>query len=64
MVEIRLTGGAAHFDLRVPPGVEYRLETSGGLTSVDGRIESPGFAGATDRVLVRFSGGAASVRIA
>ncbi len=64
IVEIRLTGGAAHFDLRVPPGVEYRLETSGGLTSVDGRIESPGFGGATDRVLVRFSGGAASVRIA
>jgi Domain of unknown function (DUF5668) len=62
-VEIRLTGGAAHFDVRVPPGVEYRLETSGGLTSVDGRTESPGFGTATDRVLVRFSGGAASVRI-
>ncbi len=62
-VEVRLTGGAAHFDVRVPPGIEYRLETSGGLNSVDGRTESAGFGSATDRVLVRFSGGAASIRI-
>jgi hypothetical protein len=63
-VEIRLTGGAAQFDLQAPAGVEYRLETSGGLTSVDGRTETPGFGAASDRVLVRFSGGAATVRIA
>jgi hypothetical protein len=62
-VEVRVSGGAAHVAFEAPPGVEYRLETSGGLTSVDGRTESPGFAVATDRVLVRFSGGAASVRI-
>ena len=62
-VEIRVSGGAAELTFVPPHGVEYRLETSGGLTSVDGRTESPGFATATDRVLVRFSGGASSVKI-
>jgi hypothetical protein len=62
-VEIRAGGGAAQLTFVPPPGVEYRLETSGGLTSVDGQTESPGYAAATDRVLIRFSGGAASVRI-
>jgi hypothetical protein len=62
-VEIRVTGGATQLTFVPPPGVEYRLEMSGGLTSVDGRTESPGFASASDRVLVRFSGGASSVRI-
>jgi len=62
-VELRVSGGATQLTFVPPPGVEYRLETSGGLTSVDGRTESPGYASATDRVLVRFSGGAASVRI-
>lgn len=62
-VEVRVSGGATQLTFMPPPGVEYRLETSGGLTSVDGRTESPGFATASDRVLVRFSGGASSVRI-
>jgi hypothetical protein len=62
-VEIRVSGGATQLTFVPPPGVEYRLETSGGLTSVDGRTESPGFATASDRVLIRFSGGASSVRI-
>ncbi len=62
-IEVRVSGGATQLTFVPPSGVEYRLETSGGLTSVDGRTESPGYATATDRVLVRFSGGAASVRI-
>ncbi len=62
-VEIRVSGGASQIAFEAPPGVEYRLETSGGMMSVSGRTESPGFATATDRVMVRFSGGAASVRI-
>jgi cell wall-active antibiotic response 4TMS protein YvqF len=62
-VEIRVSGGATELTFVPPPGVEYRLETSGGLTSVDGRTESLGFATASDRVLIRFSGGASSVRI-
>ena len=62
-VEIRVSGGATELTFVPPPGVEYRLETSGGLTSVDGRTESPGFGAAGDRVLVRFSAGASSVKI-
>ncbi|MGH2512672.1 MAG: LiaI-LiaF-like domain-containing protein [Candidatus Limnocylindrales bacterium] len=62
-VLVSITGGAASFSIEVPAGVEYQLESSGGLTSVDGRTESPGYAGAADRVLVRFTGGASSVRI-
>jgi hypothetical protein len=62
-VEVRVSGGASHVAFETPPGVEYRLETSGGMMSVNGRTESPGYATSADRVLVRFSGGAASVRI-
>ena len=62
-VGVTITGGAASFQIEVPTGVEYRFESSGGLTSVDGLTQSPGYAGATDRVLVRFTGGASSVRI-
>jgi hypothetical protein len=62
-VAVSVTGGAASFSIEVPVGVEYRFESSGGLTSVDGRTESPGYSVTTDRVLVRFTGGASSVRI-
>jgi hypothetical protein len=62
-VEVRVSGGATQVTFVPPPGVEYRVETSGGLTSVDGPTESAGYATASDRVLARFSGGAASVRI-
>ena len=60
---VSITGGAASFGIEVPTGVEYRFESSGGLTSVDGLTQSGGYGTATDRVLVRFSGGASSVRI-
>ncbi len=62
-VLVSITGGAASFSIEAPAGVEYRFESAGGLTSVDGRTESPGYATAADRVLVRFTGGASSVRI-
>jgi hypothetical protein len=62
-VAISITGGAASFAIEVPPGVEYRFESSGGLTSIDGLTQSPGYGTATDHVLVRFTGGASSVRI-
>ncbi len=61
--DLRINGGAAEVELQVPPGVDYRLETSGGLVTAHGPVESPGYGAAKDRVLVRFSGGAASVRI-
>ncbi len=62
-VEIRVSGGATQLTFSPPPGVEYRVEATGGLTSVDGLTQSAGYATAADRVLVRFSGGAASVKI-
>jgi hypothetical protein len=62
-VELRVSGGATQLTFVAPPGVEYRVEATGGLTSVDGRTESPGYATASDRVLAKFSGGAASLRI-
>lgn len=62
-VGVSITGGAASFVIEVPAGVEYRFESSGGLTSVDGLTQSAGYGTATDRVLVRFTGGASSVRI-
>lgn len=62
-VEIRVGGGASQLTFSPPPGVQYRVETSGGLTSVDGPTQSAGYATASDRVLVRFSGGATSLRI-
>jgi hypothetical protein len=62
-VEIRVTGGATRLEFHAPAGVEYRFESSGGLNSVDGRTETPGYATATDRVLIRFTGGASSIRL-
>jgi len=47
----------------VPAGVEYRFESAGGLTSIDGLTQSPGYGTAADHVLVLFTGGASSVRI-
>jgi hypothetical protein len=62
-ITVAITAGAASVTIEVPDGVEYRFEPSGGLNSVNGRTESPGYDAAGDRVLIRFTGGAASVRI-
>ncbi len=62
-VTVSITAGAASVTIEVPDGVEYRFEPSGGLNSVNGRTESLGFDAATDRILIHFTGGAASVRI-
>jgi len=62
-IAISVTGGAASLSIEVPAGVEYRFESSGGLTSVDGLTQSAGYATGADRVLIRFTGGASSVRI-
>jgi hypothetical protein len=62
-VTIRVSAGAASVTVQVPPGVEARVTASGGLLSVSGRPETPGFAAATNRVAVIVSGGASSVRV-
>ena len=62
-VRVRVSGGAASVNVRVPDGVEARVMTSGGLISVQGRGETPGYSTARDRVSVTVSGGATSVRV-
>jgi len=62
-VGVRLSGGAASITIRIPPGVAARVQSTGGLMSVTGRTETPGYATARDRVNVTVSGGASSVRV-
>ena len=61
-VRVNVSAGAASVAIRVPPGVEAKITTSG-LMSIEGRNETPGFATASDRVLVSVSGGASSLKI-
>jgi Domain of unknown function (DUF5668)/N-terminal domain of toast_rack, DUF2154 len=63
-IPIRISTGASQVTLIVPQGVEMQVRTSGGLLTVDGPVESPGYATAADRVAVKVDGGAASIRIA
>jgi hypothetical protein len=63
-VPIRITVGATDLTIVVPDGVEAGVRASGGLLSVEGRSETPGYASATDRVSVTVEGGASSVKIA
>jgi hypothetical protein len=62
-VNVRISGGAASITIQVPPGVEARVSTSGGLLQLEGRNETPGYATARDRVAVAVTGGASSVKI-
>ena len=63
-INVRVSGGAASVNVKVPPGVEARVVGSGGLINVRGRGETPGYATSRDRVNVTVSGGATSVRVA
>jgi DNA-binding MarR family transcriptional regulator len=75
-VPVRVSGGASKVTLRRPKGTEARAEVSGGanqLTFDDQRLGtigarnvlgSPGYAEATDRYEIRFTGGASQVTIA
>ena len=62
-VSVRISSGAASVTIQVPPGVEARVATSGGLLQLEGRNETPGYATAHDRVTVAVTGGASSVKI-
>ncbi|HUK76785.1 MAG TPA: MarR family transcriptional regulator [Thermoleophilia bacterium] len=72
-VSIRVSGGASKVRLHRPAGAALRAEVSGGASQLvlDGhaqhaasgrsRVETPGFASATDGYDVRFSGGASQL---
>jgi hypothetical protein len=62
-VRIEVALGAASLRVGVPSGVEARVTTGGGLMSVTGERETPGWGRAANRVSVSISGGASSVRI-
>jgi DNA-binding MarR family transcriptional regulator len=76
IVPVRVSGGASEVLLRRPAGTEARAEMNGGasqlifdgqrLGAVGGRmvLASGGFAEATDRYEIRFSGGASQVTVA
>ena len=76
VVPVRVSGGASKVLLRRPAGTEARAEMSGGasqlvfdgqrLGAVGGRtvLASGGFADATDRYEIRFTGGASQVTVA
>jgi hypothetical protein len=62
-IRIDVTLGAASLRVGVPTGVEARVSTTGGLVSLTGQRETPGWSSASDRVTVAVSGGASSVRV-
>ena len=62
-VEVKIQAGASSVTIEIPPGVEARVRGTGGLLSVEGRAETPGYATSRDRVSVTVSGGASSVRV-
>ena len=76
IVPVRMSGGASEVLLRRPAGTEARAEMSGGasqlifdgqrLGAVGGRmvLASGGFAEASDRYEIRFTGGASQVTVA
>ncbi|HEY5168428.1 MAG TPA: MarR family transcriptional regulator [Thermoleophilia bacterium] len=75
IVPVRISGGASEVLLRRPAGTEARAEMNGGasqlifdgqrLGAVGGRavLTSGGFADATDRYEIRFTGGASQVTV-
>lgn len=62
-VPVRIQAGASSIVIEVPPGVEAKVSTSGGLVSASGRTETPGYAAATDRVTVSVQAGASSIAV-
>jgi hypothetical protein len=68
-IDVNVSAGASSVVIEVPSGVEARITTTGGLSSTRSEnsrftgSETPGYAAAKDRVTVRISAGASSVRI-
>lgn len=48
-VPVTISAGASSITLEIPPGVDYRVRTTGGLNSVHGVETSAGYTAATDR---------------
>jgi hypothetical protein len=62
-VPVTISAGVSSITLEVPPGVDYRVRTTGGLNSVSGTDTSVGYATATDRLTILVTSGASSITI-
>lgn len=62
-VNVRVTAGASTVTVEIPPGVEARVRSEGGLLRFEGRGETANYSASRDRVTVSISGGASSVRV-
>lgn len=68
-VAMTVSAGASSIVIQIPQGVEARITTSGGLTSTRfdstrfSGSETSGYANAKDRVTVRITAGATSIRV-
>lgn len=62
-VPIVISTGASSVTIEMPKGVEYRVRTTGGMNSVSGVEETPGYAAAADRLTITISAGASSITI-
>jgi hypothetical protein len=62
-VPVTISAGASSITLEIPPGVDYRVRTTGGLNSVNGIEASAGYAAATDRLTILVTSGASSITI-
>ena len=75
VVPVRVSGGASHVRLHRPVGCALRADVSGGASQIEldnrsqsaiggrGRIETEGFAQASDAYELRFTGGASHLEI-
>jgi len=75
VVPVRISGGASHVRLHRPAGCALRADVSGGASQIEldnrsqsaiggrGRIETEGFAQASDAYELRFTGGASHLEI-
>ena len=62
-VPVTISAGASSITLEIPPGVDYRVRTTGGLNSVNGVETSAGYGAASDRLTILVTSGASSITI-
>lgn len=62
-VPVTISTGASSVTLIMPAGAEYRVTTSGALTTTNGLQESAGYAAAADRLTITLSSGVSTITI-
>ena len=62
-VPITISTGASSVTIEAPAGIQYRVTTTGGLNSITGTQETPGYGAARDRLTITISAGMSSIPI-